>query len=143
MTRYLTTDFGNPSSGHRYGAAPREAVALARARVAELLGARPDEIVFTGGGSEGTTLAITGAVADRRAGHVITQATEHPAVLQTCEALAAQGVRLTVLPVDATGLVRAEGLAAALTDDTLLVTVMHANNETGTIQPIAELAALA
>lgn len=143
MTRYLATEFGNPSSGHHYGTAPREAVALARARVAGLAGGRPEEIVFTGGGSEGTTLAITGAVAGRRAGHVITQVTEHPAVLQTCQALAAQGFRLTVLPVDATGLVRPEDLAAALTDDTLLVTVMHANNETGTIQPIAELAALA
>ena len=142
VTRYLATDFGNPSSGHHYGRAPHEAIVLAREQVAELLGARPDEIVFTGGGSEGNTLAITGAVAGRT-GHVITQATEHPAVLQTCEALAAQGVRLTVLPVDEHGLVRPEDLAAALTSDTLLVSVMHANNETGTIQPVAELAALA
>ena len=142
MTRYLATDFGNPSSGHQYGRAAHEAIGLARAQLAELLGALPDEIVFTGGGSEANTLAITGAVAGRT-GHVITQATEHPAVLETCEALAAQGIRLTVLPVDGHGLVDPADLAAALTDDTLLVSVMHANNETGTIQPLAELAALA
>jgi cysteine desulfurase len=98
--------------------------------------------VFTGGGSESNTLAIAGAVAGRT-GQVITQATEHPAVMRTCESLAAQGVRLTMLPVGEDGLVSAEDLAAALTDDTLLVSVMHANNETGTIQPIMELAALA
>lgn len=146
MTRYLATDFGNPSSGHHYGGAPRQAVATARTQVAGLLGALPEEIVFTGGGSESTTLAITGAVAatrNGRTGHIITQATEHPAVLQTCQALAAQGIRVTVLPVDGHGLVGVEDLAAALSDDTILVSVMHANNETGTIQPIVELAALA
>lgn len=142
MTRYLATDFGNPSSGHHYGRAPHEAVALARSQLASLLGALPSEIVFTGGGSEANTLALTGAVAGR-AGHVITQATEHPAILQTCEALAAQGIRLTVLPVDGHGVVRVGDLAAALSEDTFLVSVMHANNETGTIQPISELAALA
>ena len=142
MTRYLATEFGNPSSGHHYGQAPRSAVVTARAQVARLLGARPDEIVFTGCGSEANTLAIGGVTAGRR-GHVITQATEHPAVLQTCHALAAQGIRVTVMPVDGHGLVRTADLTAALTDDTVLVSVMHANNETGTIQPIAELASLA
>jgi cysteine desulfurase len=142
MTRYLAMDFGNPSSGHHFGAAPREAVATARQQVAELLGTQADRIVFTGCGSEANTLAIVGATAGH-AGHVITQATEHPAVLQTCQDLARQGIRVTVLPVDAHGLVDPADLASALTDDTLLVTVMHANNETGTIQPIAELAALA
>lgn len=142
MTRYLATDFGNPSSGHGYGTAPREAVATARQQIAKLLGTQPERIVFTGCGSEANTLAITGATVGRT-GHVITQATEHPAVLETCQALARQGIRVTVLPVDGYGLVDPADLARALTEDTLLVTVMHANNETGTIQPIAELAGLA
>lgn len=142
MTRYLATEFGNPSSGHPYGSAPKQAIVTARQQLADLLGSQPGEIVFTGGGSEANTLALAGVLADR-SGHVITQATEHPAVLLTCKALAAQGIRLTVLPVDGDGLVQAADLAAVLTDDTLLVSVMHANNETGTIQPITELAALA
>jgi cysteine desulfurase len=145
ITRYLTTDFGNPSSGHVFGSPPREGVAAARQQVAELVGTQAERIVFTGCGSEANALAITGSVASLvagRGGQVITQATEHPAVLQTCQALVQQGIRVTVLPVDADGLVDPADLAAALTDDTLLVTVMHANNETGTIQPIAELAAL-
>ncbi|MER7008885.1 cysteine desulfurase family protein [Dactylosporangium sp. NPDC000555] len=120
---------------------PRQAVATARAQVADLLGARPEQIVFTGCGSEANTQAICGVTAGRT-GHVITQATEHPAVLQTCRALTAHGIRVTVLPVDEHGLVRPTDLAGALTDDTVLVSVMYANNETGTIQPIAELAAL-
>ena len=142
MTRYLRDEFGNPSSGHHYGQAPRKALATARAQVAELLGVQPEQVLFTGCGSEANTLAICGVTAGRT-GHVITQATEHPAVLETCRALTAHGIRLTVLPVDGHGLVRPADLAEALTDDTLLVSVMHANNETGTIQPIAELAALA
>ncbi|WP_246159304.1 cysteine desulfurase family protein [Catellatospora sichuanensis] len=141
MVAYLGTQFGNPSSSHQYGQAPRQAVATARTQLAHLLGARPQEIVFTGCGSEANTLAINGTTAGRT-GHVITQATEHPAVLETCRALTRHDLRLTVLPVDEYGLVRAADLAAALTPDTILVTVMHANNETGTIQPIAELAAL-
>jgi len=142
MTRYLATDFGNPSSAHGYGHAPKDALATSRAQLAELLGAQPTEIVFTGCGSEANTLALTGATA-ARAGNLITQATEHPAVLETCRALAARGIRVNVLPVDEHGLVSANDLAAALTKDTLLVSIMHANNETGTVQPIAELANLA
>jgi cysteine desulfurase len=141
MTRYLGTEFGNPSSGHHYGQAPRQAIATARTQVAALVGAPPLEIVFTGCGSEANTLALCGVTG--RGGHVITQATEHPAVLETCRALTTQGIRLTVLPADEYGLVQPADLAAALTSDTVLVSVMHANNETGTIQPIAELAALA
>ncbi|WP_020523639.1 cysteine desulfurase family protein [Catelliglobosispora koreensis] len=141
MTRYLAEDFGNPSSSHLYSHAPRDAVNTARLQLAGLLGAQPEQIVFTGSGSEANTLAINGIVAGRT-GQVIIQATEHPAVLETCKALTARGIRVTILPVDEYGLVDPADLAASLSDDTLLVSVMHANNETGTIQPIAELAAL-
>jgi cysteine desulfurase len=141
MTRYLTAEFGNPSSAHRYGDAPRQAIAIARAHVAALLGASPAEIVFTGCGSESNTLALSGVTAGRT-GQLITQATEHPAVLQNCQALTSQGIRVTVLPVDSYGLLDPAELKAALSPDTLLVSVMHANNETGTIQPITELARL-
>ncbi len=142
MTRFLAAEFGNPSSSHHFGSSPRAAIATARAQVAELLGTQAEQVVFTGSGSEASTLAIRGVTAGQ-SGHVITQATEPPAVLETCKALVAQGIRLTVLPVDEDGLVDPADLAEALADDTLLVSVMHANNETGTIQPIAELAALA
>jgi cysteine desulfurase len=142
---YLTTHFGNPSSSHAYGQHARAAVDAARTAVAGLLSCAPGEIVFTGGGCDGDTLAIRGAaLAHRDRGtHLITQATEHPAVLATVDALRRlHGFRVTVLPVDQHGLVHPGDLEAALTDDTVLVSIMHANGETGTIQPIRELADL-
>ncbi|MGW7131277.1 cysteine desulfurase family protein [Streptomyces bobili] len=145
MRPYLTDFFGNPSSSHPFSQEPRRALAAARAQVAGLIGARPGEIVFTGSGSEADLLALRGAVlADARPHpHVITQATEHPAVLETCRALERlHGARVTVLPVDGDGLIQPAALAAAFTEDTVLVSVMAANNETGALQPIAELAAL-
>ncbi|MEU2876784.1 cysteine desulfurase family protein [Streptomyces sp. NPDC007070] len=146
MTPYLTEFFGNPSSGHPYAEVPRRALAEARAQVAEFVGARPAEIVFTASGSEADLLAVRGAVlaAGRPRPHLVTQATEHPAVLETARALERlHGARVTVLPVDRDGLVEPAALAAALTEDTVLVSVMAANNETGALQPVAELAALA
>ncbi|MFQ6142080.1 cysteine desulfurase family protein [Streptomyces seoulensis] len=146
MAPYLTAFFGNPSSGHSYAEVPRRALAGARAEVAALIGARADEIVFTASGSEADLLALRGAVlaSDRRRPHLITQATEHPAVLETARALERlHGVRVTVLPVDGDGQVDPAALAAACTEDTVLVSVMAANNETGALQPVAELAALA
>ncbi|MFJ8787593.1 cysteine desulfurase family protein [Streptomyces sp. NPDC102462] len=146
MAPYLSGFFGNPSSGHPYGAEPRRALAEARDRVAALIGARPPEIVFTCSGSEANLLALRGAVlaAGRARPHVITQATEHPAVLETVRALERlHGARVTVLPVDGAGLVDPGALAAALTGETVLVSVMAANNETGALQPVAELAAIA
>ncbi len=148
MLPYLRSDFGNPSSSHAFGQGPRQAVATAREQVAALIGAAPDEVVFTGSGSEADHLAIRGVVrAARRQGrdglHVITQATEHPAVLDACAVLAEDGVRVTILPVDGDGLVSPADLEGALTPETVLVTVMHANNETGTLQPIRELAEIA
>lgn len=146
MLPHLTDLFGNPSSSHPYGAEPRAALERARAQVAGLIGARPGEIVFTASGSEADLLALRGAVlaAGRSRPHVITQATEHPAVLESCRALERlHGARVTVLPVDGEGLVDPCALAGALDEDTVLVSVMAANNETGALQPIAELAALA
>ncbi len=143
---YLTEHFGNPSSGHAYGHAAHEAMATARKRVADFIGGSPDEIVFTAGGSESDNLAIQGvAMALRERGnHIVTQQTEHPAVLATCRYLENHlGFKITYLPVDGTGLVDPALLAGAITPQTVLVTIMHANNETGTIQPIAGLSAIA
>ncbi|MFJ5216702.1 cysteine desulfurase family protein [Streptomyces sp. NPDC088354] len=142
---WLERWFGNPSSGHAVAAEPRAALARAREQVAALIGAAADEIVFTGSGSEADTLALRGAVLAAAPGRsrVITQVTEHPAVLETCRALARlHGVEVTLLPVDGEGLVDPARLAAALDERTALVSVMAANNETGTLQPVAELARL-
>ncbi|MGW3266218.1 cysteine desulfurase family protein [Streptomyces sp. NPDC001056] len=146
MRPHLSEFFGNPSSSHPFSARPRRALAEARGQVADLLGARPGEIVFTASGSEADLLALRGAVlaSGRPHPHVITQETEHPAVLETCRALERlHGARVSVLPVDREGIVDPDTLAAALTEDTVLVSVMAANNETGALQPITELAALA
>jgi hypothetical protein len=146
MLPYLGEYFGNRSSTHDYGERPRRALDEARAQVATMIGAQSEEIVFTGSGSEANLLALRGAVlaSSRPRPHLITQATEHPAVLETSRALERlHGVRVTVLPVNRQGRVEPDTLAAALDPDTVLVSVMAANNETGTLQPIAELAALA
>ncbi|GHI04123.1 cysteine desulfurase NifS [Streptomyces cellostaticus] len=143
MWPYLTDWFGNPSSAHAYAREPHAALTRARAQVAALIGGQSGEIVFTGSGSEADNLALRGAVlaAETDRPHVVTQVTEHPAVLQTCRALERlHGVEVTYLPVDADGLVDPAALAAALTQRTVLVSVMAANNETGAVQPIAELA---
>ncbi|GGW59664.1 cysteine desulfurase [Streptomyces lucensis JCM 4490] len=145
MLPYLTEFFGNPSSSHPFSQEPRQALAAARAQVAGLIGAGPGEIVFTGSGSEADLLALRGAVlaSGRPHPHVITQVTEHPAVLETCRALERlHGARVTVLPVDGHGLVEPTALDTALSEDTVLVSVMAANNETGVLQPIRELASL-
>lgn len=146
MQPYFTAHFGNPSSAHAYGERARDAVDQARARVAALLGGHPDEVVFTGGGSEGNNLAIKGvAFAQRDRGrHIITTAVEHPAVLNTCRYLAERhGFQVTYLPVDRQGRVDPEDVQRAIGPDTILITVMAANNETGTLQPLQEIGALA
>jgi len=142
---YLTEHFGNPSSTHHYGQAARHAIHQARGEVADLLCAHPGEIVFTAGGSDSDTLAIRGAArANRdRGGHVITQATEHPAVLEACRSLQADGFQLTILPVNRDGQVDPAELEQAITYDTTLVSIMLANAETGTLQPITQLARIA
>jgi cysteine desulfurase len=146
MLPYLSEHFGNPSSSHSYGHAAHKAVDAARAQVAQLLGCTAKEITFTGGGSESDNLAIRGiALAYQNKGkHIITQITEHPGVLQTCHALERlHGFRVTYLPVDRSGRVSTEEVEAAIDDKTVLITIMHANNETGTLQPIAEIAKIA
>ena len=144
MRPYLEAEFGNPSSGHAYGQAAHEAVEHARREVAELLGAEPAEIVFTGGGSEADNLAICGVAFSQRdrGRHIVTTAVEHPAVLNTCRYLHRRhGFAVTVLPVDQTGIVDPDDVRRAIRDDTILVSVMHAQNEVGTVQPVAEIAA--
>ncbi|MBN1139787.1 MAG: selenide, water dikinase SelD [Anaerolineae bacterium] len=145
MAPYLYEHFGNPSSSHPYGVITKRAVESARAQVAALLGCRAAEVVFTSGGTESNNYAIKGAALGRRehGNHIITSAVEHPAVIEVCKWLETQGFRLTVLPVDEYGLVDPADLERAITPDTILVTVMHANNEVGTIEPISELAAIA
>ncbi len=143
---YLTTHFGNPSSTHEYASPVQQAIRTARAQVAQLLHCQSSEVIFTGCGSESDTLAIRGAalMARNRGNHIITQVTEHPAVLNVCKSLEGlHDFRITYLPVDAQGRVHSEDVEAAITDQTVLVTIMHANNETGTLQPISEIAAIA
>jgi cysteine desulfurase len=142
MLPYLTDQFGDPSSrSHAWGWAAEEAVDRARAQVASLIGAQPEEIFFTSGATESDNLALKGiARAHREQGrHVITQATEHRAVLDSCRALEREGFAVTYLPVDRYGLVDPEAVRDAITEQTVLVSIMHANNEVGTIQPLAEI----
>ena len=142
---YLREHFGNPSSDHAYGYVAHAAVERAREQVATLLGAGSDEIVFTGGGSEANNLALNGVVAAlrERGDHVITTAIEHPSVLQPLRALEARGLRLTILPVDSDGRIDPQQVVDAITPRTFLVSVMHANNEVGTLQDLAEISRLA
>lgn len=137
--------FGNPSSSHLHGLAARKAVETARCQVAELLNCDADEIIFTSGGTESNNFAIKGiAGANRHRGnHIITSAIEHPAVTEVCAHLAARGFTAHFVPVDETGLVDPDTIERAVTTQTVLITVMHANNEVGTIEPIEEIAAVA
>ncbi len=142
---FLEAAYGNPSSIHSRGVEARDAVEAARRKVAQALGCTARRIVFTGGGSESDNLAIKGVAFSRRAegNHIITTTVEHPAVLRTCEALADFGFDVTYLDVDETGLLHPDALSAAITAQTILVSVMLANSEVGTINPIAELASIA
>jgi cysteine desulfurase len=145
MQPYLRQGFGNPSSRHWASAGLQETLAAAREQIAALLGSAADEIVFTSGGSEATNHALKGAyfAAGRRDAHLITTQIEHPATIETCRFLERLGANVTYLPVDGSGMVTPVDVRAAITADTILVSVMHANNETGTIQPIAEISAIA
>jgi cysteine desulfurase len=145
MQPFLEQFFGNPSSSHWYGIKPRQAVEHARNQVAGLLNCRAREIIFTSGGTESNNQAIKGVARSMRAKgrHIITTAVEHPAVLEVCRHLAGEGFETTCVSVDGDGRVRPDSIAAAITNETILISVMHANNEVGTVQPIAEIAALA
>ena len=145
MLPYFTEIFGNPSSIHSYGREAHRALDEARSRVAGALGAKPNEIYFTGCGTESDNWAIRGAAYARKGKgrHIITSAIEHHAVLHTCEQLEKEGFEVTYLGVDEYGLVNPADLESAMREDTILVSIMTANNEIGTIQPITELAAIA
>jgi cysteine desulfurase len=139
MLPYFEERFGNPSSVHGFGREAREGVEAAREQIARFLGARPDEIVFTSGGTESDNLAVKGVALARGTGHVITSQVEHHAVLRTCQYLETAGFALTCVPVDAHGMVDPDDVRRALRPDTVLVSIMHGNSEVGTIQPVREI----
>mgnify|MGYP000895155987 CR=1 FL=1 len=147
MQPYLTGVYGNPSSIHSFGQEARRALLRAREQTAAFIGAAPNEIFFTSGGTESDNWAIRGLAEQARVEghgtHIVTTAIEHPAVIETCRCLEQQGFSVAYLPVDAAGRVDPSVVEAALRDDTVLVSVMTANNEVGTIQPIAEIGTLA
>ncbi len=145
MRPYLEEEFGNPSSSHLFGAKPRQAVVLAREQIASLINCRPQEIIFTSGGTESNNFAIKGvARASRGKGnHIITSQIEHPAVLEVCAYLEKEGFEVTYLPVDEYGLVNTSDVASACTSKTILISIMHANNEVGTLEPLDEISEIA
>ena len=145
MSPYFTDAFGNPSSIHSYGQEGKGAIEEARVKVAALIGARDEEIVFTSGGTEADNFVLKGvAYANEKKGnHIITSPIEHYAVMETCKFLEKRGFRVTYLPVDGYGLVDPDDVRRAITDKTILISVMHANNEIGTIEPIAEIGKVA
>ena len=145
MLPYIREHFGNPSSSHAYGVEARKGVEKARGQVAAMLNCRPAEVLFTSGGTESNNHAIKGAAGAHRSkgNHIITSAFEHPAVTEVCEYLAADGFDITYVPVDAHGIIDVEALEKAITERTILISVMHANNEVGTIQPIGEISRMA
>ena len=143
MQPYLTEIYGNPSSLHSVGQAVRRGIMRAREQAAALIGASPDELFFTSGGTESDNWAIRGMAQERRAAgygtHIVTSAIEHPAVHETCRYLEARGFSVTKVPVDGGGRVDPAAVEKALRTDTALVSIMTANNEVGTIQPVAEI----
>lgn len=145
MLPYFTEIYGNPSSFHKVGQAAKKAIEDARAQVASVLGADPDEIYFTGSGTEADNWAVKAIsiLMEDKGRHVITSAVEHHAILHSCEYLETRGYRVTVLPVDQYGQVSPDDFAKAIQPDTIFASIMMANNEVGTIQPIRELAAIA
>ena len=145
MLPYFTDVFGNPSSIHSYGQEGKGAIEEARVKVAELIGAQDEEIVFTSGGTEADNFALKGvAYANEKKGnHIIASPIEHHAVMETCKFLEQRGFRVTFLPVDEYGMVDPDDVRRAITSETILISVMHANNEIGTIEPIAEIGKLA
>jgi cysteine desulfurase len=142
MHPYFGEVFGNPSSVHGFGRAAREGVDTARERIARFLGVNPEEIVFTSGGTESDNFGVKGLAWARGRGHLITSQVEHHAVLRTCQWLESQGFAVTYLPVDRYGMVDPDDVRRALRPDTIAVTIMHANSEVGTIQPVGAIGAI-
>ncbi len=138
MLPYLKENYGNPSSIHRFGRIATKAIEISRKRVAELIGAQPNEILFTSGGTESNNTALFGVMTKK--GRLITSSIEHDAILEPCKKLESQGCDVVYLPVDSTGTIDLGKLKDTITKDTLLVSIMYANNEVGTIQPIKEIA---
>ena len=146
MLPYFTEKFGNPSSLHAAGRDSREAIEVARGQVATAIGATPAEIIFTSGGTEADNIAIIGgALANKKKGsHIITSTIEHPAVIETCRHLEKEGgFRVTYVPVDPDGVLKLDELEKAITKETILISIMHVNNEIGTVQPIREIGKIA
>jgi cysteine desulfurase len=143
MQPYFTSCYGNASSLHSYGREAHNAMEDARKKVAALIGAGIDEIIFTAGGTESDNIAIKGIAYKKKKGHIITSSIEHPAVLETCRALEKGGFEVTYLPVDKFGMVNPSDVESAIKEETILISIMHANNEIGTIQPIEEIAKIA
>jgi cysteine desulfurase len=145
MKPYFVDSFGNASTLYSLGRDARKAMESARAQVASLIGAKPEEIIFTSGGTESDNIAIKGTAyrLKDKGNHIITSAIEHPAVDETCKYLEQNGFEVTYLPVYEEGIVRVSDLKDAITDKTILITIMHANNEIGTIQPVAEIGKIA
>ena len=144
MLPYLYEHFGNPSSGHACGRLPRRAIEEARGEVASLIGARPAEVVWTSGGTEANNMALKGVAALHPKGsHLVISAIEHPAIIEPCRWLESQGYALSIVPVDQQGIVDLEALRSALRPETILISVMLANNEVGTIQPLQEISVMA
>lgn len=145
MLPYFTEAFGNPSSIYSYGQEAKGAVEEARVKVANLINARDEEIVFTSGGTEADNFALKGVASanESKGNHIITSSIEHHAVMETCKFLERRGFRVTYLPVDEYGLVASDDVRKAITDKTILISVMHANNEMGTIEPITEIGKVA
>ncbi|MCP4570395.1 MAG: aminotransferase class V-fold PLP-dependent enzyme [FCB group bacterium] len=145
MLPFIHKHFGNPSSGHEYGLATKKAIDQARQQVADMAGCLPEEIIFTSGGSEANNFAIKGTahVLHHKGNHIITSAVEHPAVTEVCRYLENHGFEITYLTVDEFGLVDVRQVEEAITPQTILITIMHANNEVGTIEPIVEISELA
>ena len=143
MAACLRLNFGNPSSAHPYGEAARMAVENARKQVADLINAEPEEILFTSGGTEANNLALLGTALRFKSGHIISSCIEHPSVMNPLKYLEGLGYKITYLPVDKYGIVDPDAVRAHIRKNTISITIMHSNNETGSIQPIAEIGKIA
>lgn len=139
MMPYMREFYGNPSSRHSFGGVSKKSMLDSHTKVADALGATGSEVIFTGSGTEAINTAIKGVVEDKKGCHIITSAIEHHAVIETCQYLANRGYRVTRLPVDSTGIVDPDDVKKSISNETVLVSIMHVNNEIGTIQPIAEI----